>query len=96
LHSDLALFTSDGYTEVRRTGEGLTAAEADEDGGVFLGGGGFGESTCCENKVWHVGGCCADDFVGFGIADADVGALVVKGAFEVGDISDDVLELIKD
>jgi len=35
-------------------------------------------------------------FVGFGIADADVGALVVKCAFEVGDVSDDVLELIKD
>ena len=35
-------------------------------------------------------------FVGFGIADADVGTLVVKSAFEVCDVADDGLELIKD
>lgn len=96
LHSDLALFAGDGYAQVRGAGEGLAAAEADEDGGVFLGGGGFGQTACCEDEVWDVGGCCVGYFVGFGIADADVGALVVKRAFKVGDVSDDVLELIKD
>lgn len=81
---------------MRGAGEGLAAAEADEDGGVFLGGGGFGETACCEDEVGDVGCCCADYFVSFWVANAYVGALVVKRAFEVGDVSDDVLELIKD
>jgi len=96
LYSDLALLAGDGDAQVRRAGEGLAAAEADEDGGVFLGDGGFGETACCEDEVWDVGCCCVGNFVGFGIADADVGALVVECAFEVGDVSDDGLELIKD
>jgi hypothetical protein len=74
----------------------LTAAEADEDRGVFLGGGGFGETTCCEDEVWDVGGCCVDYFVGFWVADADGGTLVVESAFKVCDVADDGLELIKD
>lgn len=96
LYSDLALFAGDGYAQVRRAGEGLTAAEAHKDGGVFLGGGGFGETACGEDEVGDVGCCCVGYFVGFGIADADVGTLVVQCAFEVGDVSDDGLELIKD
>lgn len=96
LYSDLALFAGDGDAQVRRAREGLTAAEPDEDGGVFLGCGGFGETACGEDEVWDVGGCCVGYFIGFGIADADVGTLVVQCAFEVGDVSDDGLELIKD